>query len=157
MKALLTVLIMLFTVNVYADKIACTTRFLNVKTDKTPKVKICGAVSVENARDNGIKYRRHPRFCDKFTVEFFSVRQGNEPKFTSYCDKIFTKNCYVVGIRDNASREGMGNLSSHIVFSSISTMPAVFNLNAGGVGHHTGIGAGTGRLVRMDLSCRKTP
>jgi len=157
MKAIVAVVLALFTVSAAAEKISCTTRFLNMRTDKSPNVKICGAVSVENARDNGIKYRRHPRNCSKFTVEFFSVRQGDESKFTGHCDKIFTKNCYVVGIRDNASREGMGNLSSSIVFSSIKTMPTVFNLSAGGVGHHTGIGAGPGRLVRMDLSCRKSP
>ena len=157
MKTIIAVIITLFAVNASAEKISCTTRFLNVRTDKTPKVDICGAVTVENAHDNGIKYRRHPRNCSKFDVEFFSVRQGGDPKFAHYCDQIFTRNCYVVGIRDNASREGMGNLSSYIVFSSIKTMPAVFNLNAGGVGHHTGLGAGPGRLVRMDLSCRKSP
>ena len=157
MKALITILFALITVSAHAEKISCTTRFLNMKTDANPKVKICGAVSVDNARDNNIKYRRRPRFCNKFIVEFFSIREGGDPKFAGYCDKIFTKNCYVVGIRDDASRAGMGGLSSHIVFSSIKTMPTVFNLNAGGVGHHTGLGAGPGRLVRMDLSCRKSP
>lgn len=157
MKSLLTILATLFSVNVFAEQIDCTTRFLNMKTDGKPKTKVCGAVKLENARDNGIKYRKRPRFCDKFVVEFFSVRAGDEPRFTSHCDTIFSKNCYVVGIRDNASHEGLGGLSSSIVFSSIKTMPTVFNLHAGGVGHHTGIGAGTGRLVRMDLSCRKSP
>jgi len=147
---------MLFTVNAYADRIACTTRFLNMKTDGNPKVKICGAVTLENARDNGVKYRKRPRLCDNFVVEFLSIREKDEPKFTAHCDTIFTKNCYVVGIRDNASHQGLGGLSSSIVFPSIQTMPSVFNLHAGGVGHHTGIGAGTGRLVRMDLSCRKS-
>jgi len=155
MKALVTLLIVLFSVNAYAEKISCATRFLNMKTDSNPKVKICGAVTVENARDNGVKYRKRPRFCDKFIVEFFSVRQGNEARFTSYCDKIQSKNCYVVGVHDDASRQGMGNLSSYIVFSSIKTMPAVFNLTARGVGHKTGAIPGPGRLVNMDLSCRK--
>ena len=86
-----------------------------------------------------------------------SIREKDEAKFTTYCDSIFSKNCYVVRIHDDASREGMGNLSSHIVFSSVKTMPTVFNLSAGGVGHHTGAMPAPGRLVRMNLSCRKTP
>ena len=155
MKTFITLLLALFTVTAYAEKLSCTTRFLNMKTDKSPNVKICGAVTLDKAFDNGIKYRKKPRFCNKFVVEFMSIRKGNESKFTSYCDTIFTKNCYVVRIHDDASREGMGHLSSHIVFSSIKTMPAIFNLNAGGIGHKKGM-PGPGRLVRMNLSCRKS-
>lgn len=156
MKALIVFFVALFGANVaLADRIACTTRFLNIKTSKGGKVKICGAVALENARDNGIKYRKRPRFCNKFLVEFMSVRQGNESKFTQYCDKIFQKNCYVIKIKDDASREGVGGLSSHMVFASVKTIPTIFSLNAGAVGHKTG-GVGTGRLVRMNLSCRVT-
>lgn len=155
MKALITLLITLFSVTAFADKIDCTTRFLNMRTDKNPHVKICGAVSIDKAFDNGIKYRKKPRFCNKFVVEFMSIRKGDKPNFTTYCDSIFSKNCYVVRIHDDSSREGMGNLSSHIVFSSIKTIPTVFNLGAGGVGHKKGL-PGPGRLVRMNLSCRKT-
>ena len=155
MKIFITLLLALFTVSAYAEKLSCTTRFLNMKTNKGPKVKICGRVTLEKAFDNGIKYRKKPRFCNKFVVEFMSVRKGNESKFTSYCDKIFTKNCYVVRIHDDASREGLGHLSSHIVFSSIKTMPTIFNLNASGLGHNRGL-PDAGRLVRMNLSCRKS-
>jgi hypothetical protein len=126
-----------------------------MKTDGNPKVKICGAVTLDKAFDNGIKYRKKPRFCDKFVVEFFSIRKGDESKFTGFCDQIFAKNCYMVRIKDNASREGMGHLSSHIVFSSIKTMPTIFNLSASGLGHKRGM-PGPGRLVKMNLSCRKT-
>lgn len=155
MKTLVALVITLFTVNAFAERIACTTRFINVRTNKSPKVKICGAVSVNRALDNGIKYRRRPRFCNKFIVEFLSVRNRDKSRFTSYCKKIFTRSCYVVKIRDNASRMGMASLSAHIVFSSVKTMPTIFNLNAAGVGHKRGM-PGPGRLVRMDLSCRKS-
>jgi hypothetical protein len=155
MKVLVTLIITLLSANIYAERIACTTRFLNMKTSGNPNVKICGAVTLEKAFDNGVKYRKKPRFCNKFVVDFFSIRKGDQPKFTVYCDKIFKKNCYMVRIRDDASRQGMGHLSSHIVFSSIKTMPTIFNLNASGVGHKKGM-PGPGRLVRMDLSCRKT-
>ena len=156
MRIPIALLILLFSCNAFAERIACTTRLINTKTDKTPKVKICGAVSLDRILDNGIKYRRIPRFCKKFVIEFFSVRRGDKSQFVSYCKKIHSQTCYVIKIRDNASREGMGQLSSHMVFSSVKTMPEIFSLNAGGVGHKTGVMPGPGRMVRMNLSCRVT-
>lgn len=156
MKTLLALLVTLFAVNAYADKIDCTTRFYNVKTNQAPVQKICGAVSVDKALDNGVKYRKQPHQCEKFDVEFFSIREGDDSKFTTFCDEIFSKNCYMVRIHDNGRHQGIGGLSSHIVFSSIGAMPAIFNLSASGTGYHTGASVGVGRLVRMDLSCRKT-
>jgi len=156
MKLLITLLITLFATGAYADKIDCTTKFLNMRTDQNPNVKICGAVNLDKAFDDGIKYRRQPRNCDKFEVEFFSIREGDDAKFTVYCDEIHSKNCYMVGIRDKDSHQGIGHLSSHIVFSSINAMPTIFNLHASGIGHNTSVAVKPGRLVNLDLSCRKS-
>lgn len=156
MKKLIVVLIAVFATNAYADRIACTTRFVNVRTDKDPsKYKICGAVSVQRAFDNGVKYRMQPRSCKEFNVEFFSIRKGDDPKFTSYCDTISAKNCYLVRISDTTEHQGLVGFSSHMVFPGIAAVPAAFSLNASAMGHHSGPMVGLGRIVRMDLRCRK--
>jgi hypothetical protein len=156
MKTLVVLLIALLAANAYADRIACTTRFANVRIDKPAKDKLCGAVVVDRAADNGIKYGRKPRLCKDFEVEFFSIREGGDPKFRQYCRTISARNCYVIGIRDNAFHQGIGGLSSFMVFPGIDAVPAVFNLNASGFAHHTGPTVGPGRHVRLDLSCRKS-
>jgi hypothetical protein len=156
MKILITVITCLFTVNAFAARIDCTTRMTKGRTDKTPKVTICGAVG-ENIKNNGIKYRRIPRSCEKFSVEFFSIRRGDDQKFSSYCDNIGQKNCYMVGIRDTTSRQGMAWLSSYMVFSSVEAIPASFSLGASGTGHKQGLPPGPGTSVRLDLSCRVKP
>lgn len=153
MKSLISVIACLFAVNAFAARIDCTTKMTKGRTDKTPKVTWCGAVG-EIIRNNGIKYRRIPKSCDKFTVELFSIRHGDDKKFTHYCDKIGQKDCYVVGIRDDASRQGMAGLSSHMVFTSVDAIPARFNLGASGVGHKRGVMPGPGTIVWLDLNCR---
>lgn len=152
MKMLTFVLLSLLTFSAVARDINCTTRLMKGRTDKSPSTTICGAVEVR-AFDNGIKYRPQARFCKKFVVEFFSIKSDDERKFTFYCDKIFTKNCYVIKIRDAASRQGLGQLSSHMIFRSVSEIPTVFNLGASGIGHKRGI-PGPGTIARIDLSCR---
>lgn len=156
MRSLVALLLILFTAIAHAEKIDCTTKFLNFRTDQSPNAKLCGAVSLDRAFDDGVKYRKQPRLCDKFDVEFFSIRAGDEPKFTTYCDEIHSKSCYMVGIRDNDSHQGIGNLSSHVVFSSIAAMPTTFSLNAHGVGHNTSAVTRPGRIVEINLSCRKS-
>jgi len=156
MKSLIVIIASLFAVNAFAARIDCTTRMTKGRTDKTPKVTICGAVG-ENIKNNNIKYRRRPKSCDKLIVELFSIRGENDIKFTHYCDKIGQKNCYVVGIRDTASRQGMAGLASHMVFSSVDAIPANFSLGASGVGHQHGATPGPGTMVRLDLNCRVKP
>jgi hypothetical protein len=155
MKIFIALILGLFTVSVFAERLSCTTRFLNIKTSKGGKAKICGAVTVPRALDNGIKYRKRPRFCKKFIVEFFSIRERDESKFTVYCKSIFTKNCYMVRVHDDDSHEGLAQLSAHVVFASIKTMPTIFSLNTGALGRKRGL-PGPGRLVRLYLSCRKS-
>lgn len=156
MKSLIVVIAGLFAVNAFAARIDCTTRMTKGRTDKAPKVTWCGAVG-ENIANNGIKYRRTPKSCDKLMVELFSIRNGDDKKFTAYCDDIGQKNCYLVGIRDTASREGMLGLSSYMVFSSVDAIPANFNLAAYGIGHKHGAVPGPGTMVRLDLACRVKP
>ena len=92
MKISVMLLLSLFALNIFAQDIACTTRLMKGRTDKNPGVTYCGAVDVK-AFDNGMKYRRHTKFCKKFTVEFLSIKSTDESKFTFYCNKIFAKNC----------------------------------------------------------------
>ncbi len=155
MKTFIILLITLFAANAYAARIDCTTRFVNVKAGKPPTAKICGAVSVERASDNGVKYRKQPRSCQNLQVELFSIRKGNDARFTRFCDTIQAKNCYMIGIHDTESHQGIDGLSSFIVFPSITAVPAVFNLNASRTGHHAGPTVELGRLVRLDLACRQ--
>ena len=156
MKTLMVLLLALVTANAYAATIACTTRFVNAKIGTTPNPKICGAVKVDRVADNGVKYRKQPRNCKKVDVEFFSIRQGDAPKFREFCETIFSKNCYMVRIHDKDFHQGIGGLSSFMVFPSVDSIPTTFNLNAAGYGHHTGATVGVGQFVRLDLSCRKT-
>jgi hypothetical protein len=156
MKKLIVLLAALFTANAYAHTFACTTRFVNAKIGKTPNAKICGAVNVDRVSDNGVKYRKQPRSCKNIDVDFFSIRQGDAPKFSEICQTIFAKNCYMVRIRDKDFHQGIGGLSSFMAFPSVDSIPTTFNLNATGYGHHTGPVVGVGRFVRLDLSCRKT-
>ncbi len=156
MKSLVTLMIALFATAAYADKIDCTTRFMNIRTDQSPNTKVCGAVSLDRAFDDGIKYRRQPRACEKLEVEFFSIRASDDVRFTTYCDEINSKNCYMIGIRDTDSHQGIARLYSHMVFSSINAVPTIFNLHASGIGHSTGSVVKPGRLVNVDLSCRKS-
>lgn len=156
MRILIVVIASLVAVNAFAARIDCTTKMTKGRTDKTPKVAWCGAIG-ENISNNGIKYRRIPKSCDKFTVELFSIRQGDDKKFTAYCDEIGQKNCYLVGIRDNASRQGMLGLSSNMVFTSVEAIPANFSLGAYGIGHKHGAVPGPGTMVRLDLNCRVKP
>lgn len=151
MKMLTILLIALLTFSVAAVEIDCTTKTVNQRTNGNPTVTWCGAVEVPNAQDNGIKYRKVPRKCNKFKVEFFSIRPDDEPKWTGYCDKLRTEGCYVVRIHDDATRMGMMGLNSHIVVKSVNDLPTRFTLNARGLGRNRGIGAG--RLFSMDLNC----
>jgi len=156
MKKLIALLATLLTANAYAGSIACTTRFVNAKIGTTPNAKVCGAVSVDRVSDNGVKYRRQPSACKNVEVEFFSIRQGDDPKFGEVCQTILAKNCYMVRIRDKDFHQGIGGLSSFMAFPNTDSIPATFNLNATGYGHHTGPKVGVGRFVRLDLSCRRT-
>ena len=156
MKNILTLALLLITVNAFAKTIDCTTIFKKAIAGEEPETTYCGQVSVESS-DNGIKYRKIPKNCEKFIVEFFSINSSDDPKFTQYCDKIFSKNCYRVGITDRASREGMNGLSADIVLPSINSLPIVFNLEAHGLGHKRGLPVGPGTLVWIDLSCRVSP
>ena len=156
MRKLIIVIGCMFAFNVYAARIDCTTRMTKGRTDKTPEVTWCGAVA-ETIRNNGIKYRRRPKSCGKLIVELFSIRGENDKKFSHYCDKIRQKNCYVVGIRDSGSTQGMGGLASHMVFAGVDAIPANFSLGAAGIGHKHGITPGPGTIVRLDLNCRVKP
>lgn len=153
MKMLAILFLSLFAISAFARNINCTTKLVKGRTNKTPSVTWCGAVEVK-AFDNGIKYQRQPRFCKKFSVEFFSIKSTDESKFTYYCDKIQSRNCYMIRIKDAASRQGMGNLSSHLVFPSVAKIPTVFNLGASGIGHKRGAIPGPGAISRIDLNCR---
>ncbi|MEJ2378785.1 MAG: hypothetical protein P8Y71_26515 [Pseudolabrys sp.] len=155
MKRLGVLLIALFAANAYAETIACTTRFVNERIGKPPNEKLCGAVRVDRVSDNGVKYRKQPRFCKNIDVDFFSIREGDAPKFSKFCQTISARQCYMVGIRDKEFHQGIGGLSSFMVFPGIASVPSAFNLNATGYGHHTGPIVGVGRFVRLDLSCRK--
>jgi hypothetical protein len=152
MKILIALFITVFSINTFAKSIKCTTKMSKYKTNKYAKAKICGAVEVR-ASDNGVKYRRRPRFCKKFTVEFFSIKASDQRKFRSYCSTIFTKSCYLIRIKDSASRAGMNGLSSYIVFPSAKAIPTRFNLAASGIGHKRGIIPGAGTFVHINLSC----
>lgn len=153
MKILAILFLSLFALNAYGRDIDCTTKLIKGRTNKAPSVTYCGAVGVK-AFDNGMKYRRHTKSCKKFTVEFLSIKPADESKFTFYCDKIFAENCYVIGIRDASTRQGMGGLASHMVFSNVNKIPTVFNLGASGIGHKRGVISGPGTIARLDLSCR---
>lgn len=155
MKILVVLLIGFFISGAFAREIDCTTKTYNQRTDGQPTIKWCGAIEVM-AYDNGIKYRKTPRFCDKYQVEFFSIKKGDK-KFSYYCEKIRTDDCYVIGIHDDASRMGMHGLSSFIVFRNVNEIPMYFTLGAGGIGHKTGAIPGPGRMYRMDLNCFAHP
>lgn len=155
MKALPMLLISLFAANAYGATLECTTRFTNVKTSSTPQAKVCGAISQDRLSDNGVKYEREPRLCKDFKVNFFSIRKGDAPKFTKYCETIFATSCYMVGIHDHKGYQGLAGLDSYIVFPGIDAVPASFSVNAHAVAHHHGRGVGEGRIVELSLSCRK--
>lgn len=156
-KVLVLVLVALFATDAYAEKVACTTWMTIWEGASKPKPKVCGAVSADNVRDNGVKYRRRPRFCNKFEVEFSSIRKGDEPRLTALCGRSLAPNCYIVRIRDRASRQGMGHLSSYAVFPSIKEMPTQFGIAASGMGHNTKpLRPKLAKRVHIELSCRKT-
>lgn len=156
MKKLIVLSLALFATNAYAARLACTTRFVNSQIGSPPHAKVCGAVSAEKVADNGAKYRKRPRFCKNINVDFFSIRAGDREKFSKFCKTIFAKSCYMVEIRDTEFHQGIGGLSSFMVFPSVDSIPVTFNLNATGYGHHTGPLVGVGRFVSLDLACRKT-
>jgi len=153
MKCTMILIAFMFSLNAYAARIDCTTKMTKGRTDKTPKVTWCGAVG-ENIGDNGIKYRHRPKACEKIIVELFSIRADKDKDFAHYCEKIAQKNCYLVGIRESGSTQGMGGLSSHTVYSSVAAIPASFSLGASGIGHKQGLPPGPGTSVRLDLNCR---
>jgi hypothetical protein len=157
MKTLPVLLIVLFAANASAATFECTTRFTNVKTSSTPTPKVCGAIRQDRLSDNGVKYERQPRLCTNFKVDFFSIRQGDAPRFTKYCATIFAKSCYMIGIHDHKGYQGLAGLDSYIVFPNIDAVPARFSVNARAVAHHHGVGVGVGRVVNLSLSCRKRP
>lgn len=78
------------------------------------------------------------------------------PKLSQFCQPISAKSCYMVRIGDKDFHQGIGGLSSFMVFPGFDSIPATFNLNASGYGRHTGPKAGVGRFVRLDINCRKT-
>lgn len=153
MKSIIIAVAVLFAANAYAARIDCASKLTKGRVDKKPKITWCGAVG-ENIRNNGIKYRRRPRFCKHFIVEFSSIRSSDDKKFTSYCKNIQQKSCYMVKIKDDASVQGMVGLTSHMVFSSVEAMPANFSLSAYVIGHKKGIAPGPGTMVMLDLNCR---
>jgi len=155
MKTLPLLLVGLLTANAYGATLECTTRFTNVKTSSSPVPKVCGAISQDRLSDNGVKYERQPRRCKEFKVDFFSIRKGDAPRFTKYCETIFTKSCYMVRIYDHKGYQGLAGLESYTVFPSIDAVPASFSVNAHAVAHHHGAGVGVGRIVELSLSCRK--
>jgi hypothetical protein len=132
-----------------AAEIDCTTKTIDQKLDKNPKITWCGALEVM-AYDNGIKYRRMPRFCEKFEAEFFSIKADDEHKFTQYCETIYSDNCYMVRIHDNATRQNMMGLTSSIIVKSIDELPKYFSLAARGIGRKK---YDVGRLFIMELTC----
>lgn len=155
MKTLPVLLVGLLAANAYGATLECTTRFTNVKTSSTPVAKVCGAITQDRLSDNGVKYERQPRQCKDFKVDFWSIRQGDAPKFTKYCETIFAKSCYMVGIHDHKGYQGLGGIDSYIVFPSIDAVPASFSVNAHAIAHHNGPVVGVGRVVELNLSCRK--
>jgi len=155
-KIFITIIMSLLTINTFAKQIDCTTKITKGRIGGSMKTTYCGHAGV-NAVNNGIKYRRQAQFCGSIKVEFFSIKATDASKFTHYCDKIFTDSCYMIGIRDLASREGMANLSSYAVFSSIANIPTVFNISASGVGHNRKVIPKPGIAVYVDLSCRVKP
>ena len=156
-KTIVAVLVTLFAADAHAEKIACTTGLTVWEGASKPKPKICGAVSVDAVRDNGVKYRRKPRFCNDFVVEFLSIRKGDKPDLTALCGRSHAPNCYVVRIRDEAKRQGMGYLTGYAVFPSIQLMPTQFSFGASGVGYNTKpLKPKLAKRAHIELSCRKT-
>jgi len=153
MKTLPVLLIGLFAANAYGATLECTTRLTKVKISPSPVPKVCGAIKQDRLSDNGVKYERQPRRCKEFKVDFFSIRKGDAPKFTKYCDTIFAKSCYMVRIHDHRGYQGLHGLESYTVFPSIDAVPASFSVNAHAVLQGSGISVG--RIVELSLSCRK--
>lgn len=157
MKMLIALVVTLFAVDASADALSCTAWFSEAVAGENFKVQRCGVVSAQRLADNNIKYRRQTPSCKKLTVEFMSIHKNRDRAHGALCDRASTRKCYVVRIRDNASREGLGKLSAHISFPSASEVPASFSLSATGIGHkRRTMKKGPGKLVRIDASCRKT-
>ncbi len=155
-KSIVLVLVGLFAVDAYADKIDCTTSLTVWEDASKPNPKLCGAVSVINLGDNGVKYRRKPRLCKDLVVEFLSIRKGDEPALMELCGR--SQSCFVVRIRDEARHQGMGNLSSYAMFASYRDLPITFSLGADGVGYNQKpLKAKLAKRAHLELSCRKAP
>lgn len=151
MKIFTALIILFFSTTLLARQIDCTTKLVKGKTDKPLKTTYCGAVKVD-ARNNGIKYRRHTKSCKNIRAEFFSIK-ANDEKFKGYCDKIFTNECYMIQIKRERTK-GMGVIRSHIVFSSVDKIPTVFSIGTSGLAHKRGILPGAGTIAFINLSCR---
>jgi hypothetical protein len=155
-KAFVLIVLTLFAADAYADKLACTTGLTLWKGAVKPKPKICGAVSANDVKDDGVKTRRRPRFCKDYTVEFMSIRKGDKPGLRALCGRN-VPSCYVIRISDSGKRQGMTSLSSYLVFANVQSIPTRFGLGAGGVGYKSKLLQPTlARRVQLDLSCRKT-
>jgi hypothetical protein len=156
MKTFSMLLISLFAANVYGATLQCTTRLTNVSTGSTHAgAKVCGAISQGRLSDNGVKYEHEPRLCKEFKVDFFSIRKGDPPKFTKYCETISAKSCFMIRVHDHKNHQGLGGLESYIVFHDIDAVPTVFSVNARAIARPTRIHVSVGRVVELSLRCRK--
>ena len=156
MKSLILILSVISLSSVSAKTITCATQLSSVKAGDPQRPKICGAVKV-NADNDGLKRRRIPRFCKNIRVDFFSVKPGDEARFTNTCDKIRTPGCYVVKVHNTQSHQGLSGLYAEFVVPSVGYLPVSFNLSASAVGKKTGINIGAGKHVHLDMKCSVLP
>jgi hypothetical protein len=137
-----------------ATSIECTTKFSRGENGSpTPTSELwCGPVS-QNIANNGAKYRKDTSLCSKVKVEFFSIKATDDQRFVTNCEKIFRRDCYMVGIKDIASRGGMGNLQAHTVFENVESIPDTFNITAHAFSYSRSR-VGTATRFWLDLNCR---
>lgn len=153
MKTLLILTTALLSLSAYAVRIECTTKLTRGRTNNpNPEETWCGPVNI-NITNNGVKYRRTTQYCRKVQVELFSIKSTDSQDLVSKCEKIWRRDCYIVGIRDTSNREGLGYLSAHATFESVQTMPSTFNVTAHAYGRNMGLPQ-PGIRAWLDLNCR---
>ena len=153
MRILSLIFVLFFMLDAFAVRIECTTKLTKGRTDDiTPRETWCGPINM-NIADNGVKYRKKTSRCGKILVELFSIKSNNEEKFVKNCQKIYRRDCYMVGIKDTSKREGLGFLSSHVIFESTKKMPNTFNVSAHAYGRNMGLPQ-PGIRSWLDLNCR---
>ncbi|MBT4790265.1 MAG: hypothetical protein HON90_01730 [Halobacteriovoraceae bacterium] len=146
-------LVTIFASDTFATRIECTTKLTSGRTNNAnPKETWCGPINM-NIAHNGVKYRRTTQHCSKVQVELFSIKANDEQKFVANCEKIYRRDCYMVGIRDTSNREGLGYLSAHTTFESIEAIPDTFNVTAHAYGRNMGMPE-PGVRAWLDLNCR---